>query len=146
MPTFPKLVAALGMAVLALLASQRIMTFRPEGTDFGNFIWVNLALGLVMGWVVIGRRAGRGMAAGVSNGFTGVVALVFWGLFVQAVAQMVELANRNRYSGPFEALSDIFQIMADYGLELLDAPLITMLLVGAIVIGLVTEIAALRRG
>ena len=146
MPTFPKLVAAIGLAVLAYFASQLIMTFRPEGTDYGNFVWYNVALALVLGWMVIGRRAGRGFAAGISNGFTGVVALVLWGLFLQAVAQMVELANRNRYSGPFEALSDIFQIMADYGLELVDGRLITMLLVGAVLIGIIVELVALRRG
>ncbi len=141
MPTAAKLVAALCLAALGFIVSEQIKPLMPEGTDFGIFSFVNLALGLICGWVIVGSRAGRGFAAAIGNGVTGVAALVFWGLFVQGCNKMVDEAMRNRYDGPVEAFAAVFELIGEYLVIMNDSTVITTLLVGALILGLLTEFA-----
>jgi hypothetical protein len=142
MPSAARLVAAVGLAVLAFIASGMIMPLMPESTDFGYFTIVNMVLGVLCGWFVMGKRAGRGTTAAINNGFTGMVSLVFWGLFVQGCNEMVRLAMRNRYDNAFEAVIAIFELMAEYGMVLLNGPLILVLVFGGVIVGLLTEHAS----
>ena len=57
MPDAAKLVAALGMGVLAFIVSFMIMPLFEEETNFGWFVQVNVVVGLIVGWTVIGSRA-----------------------------------------------------------------------------------------
>jgi len=141
MPDAARLVAALSLALIAFIVSGQIMPLMPEGTNFGWFTYVNMALGILCGWIVMGKRAGRGITPAINNGLTGVAALVFWGLFVQGVYEMVRLAMRNRYDGPFEALAAIFEIGLDYGTTILVPTVVLTLLAGAVLAGLATEFA-----
>lgn len=144
MPTAAKLVAALCLAALGFGVSELIKTLMPASTAFGIFSIINAGLGLVIGWIVVGNRAGRGQAAAVGNGITGVVALVFWGLFVQAVNEMVEEAMKHQYDGPVEAFAATFEIMVDFGEVLLNPTVLLALICGALVTGFFSEIAAGR--
>lgn len=139
MPNAARLVAAVGLTILAFIASGMIIPLLPEGTNVGYFPFVNMALGWLVGWYVMGKRAGRGVTAAINNGFTGVVSLVFWGLFVQGCYEMVRLAMRNRYGDAFESLLAIFEIMIENGKILLDLQLIVTLVVGGVITGLLTE-------
>lgn len=141
MPNAARLVAALCLAVLAFIVSGQVMPRMPEGTDFGYFTYVNMGLGLICGWVVMGKRAGRGITAAINNGLTGIAALVFWALFVQGCYQMVHLAMRNRFDGPFEAIFAVLKIGMDYGMVLLVPNILVTLLIGALVSGVATEFA-----
>ena len=141
MPDAARLVAAICLAIIAFLVSQMVMPLMPEGTDFGYFTYVNLAIGVLCGWIVMGKRAGRGIVPAINNGLTGVAALLFWGLFVQGTYEMVDLAMRNRYGGPFEALAAIFEIGLEYGLMILVPNIIATILVGGVLAGLATESA-----
>lgn len=142
MPTAPKMVAAVLLALLGYVVSNQIRPLMPEGTGFGIFNYVNAAIGFVCGWLIVGARAGRGISAGISNGFTAMVAMVFWGLFVQAANEMVRLAMRNRYSGPFEALADVFTIGVDYGATMMVWPIILTLFAGGVATGILAEISS----
>ncbi|MFW2541612.1 TrgA family protein [Primorskyibacter sp. 2E107] len=144
MPTAAKLVAALCLAALGFGVSELIKTLMPASTAFGSFSFINAGLGLVVGWIVVGNRAGRGQAAAVGNGITGVVSLVFWGLFIQAVNEMVKKAMQHHYDGPVEAFVAVFQIMVDFGAMLLDPKVLLALLCGALVTGYFSEVAAGR--
>ena len=144
MPTAAKLFAAICLAALGYVTSEIIKTIMPASIDFGIFSILNACLGLVIGWTVVGNRAGRGMSAAISNGFTGMVFLVFWGLFIQGCNEMVRLAMRHRYDGPFEAIVAIFQLMTEYAAIMLDIKVILTLLLGAIGTGIVAEAAAAR--
>lgn len=144
MPTASKLVAAVCLAIIAFIVSGQIMPLMPEGTDFGYFTVVNIALGLIVGWVAMGKRAGRGFAAAVTNGLTGIALLVFWGLFVQGCYEMFRRAMRNRYDGPFEAVMAIFEIGVGYGAVLLATNIIGTLLIGGVIAGLATDFANKR--
>ena len=141
MPTASRLIAALCLIVVAFLISGMIIDNGDEGKDYGYFTVVNMLLGAVCGWKIMGKRAGRGWTAGINNGLTGVVSLIFWGLFVQGCYEMFRLAMRNRYDGPFEAVLAIFQIGVEFGKQLLYPEIIATILIGSVVAGVATEIA-----
>jgi hypothetical protein len=141
MPDAARLVAALSLALIAFIVSGMVMPLMPEGLDFGYFTYVNIAIGLACGWIIMGKRAGRGITPAINNGITGAAALLFWGLFVQGVNEMVRLAMRNRYDGPFEAITAVFKIGAEYGMTIMTPGILGTLLIGGILAGLATEFA-----
>ena len=145
MPDAARLVAAICLAGVAFFLSGLVKEafVAAHGTvDFGWFVPVNVVIGLLVGWTSLGPRAGRGISAAITNGITGVVLLVLWGLFVQAGNEMTRLAMRNRYDDVFEAIAAVFQISAEWGLLLLDAPILLAMAIGACVAGLLTEFAS----
>ncbi|NIZ62239.1 tellurium resistance protein [Sedimentitalea sp. CY04] len=144
MPTGAKLTAALCLTLLAFILSGQIKPLMPEGTNFGYFTQINMVIGLIVGWVVMGKRAGRGTAAAINNGISGVAVMLFWGLFIYGCKEMFRLAMRNRYGGPFEALSEIFVIGLDYAIIIFVPQVIGMVLIGALASGLATESASRR--
>lgn len=144
MPTTGKGVAAILMAILAWYASEMFRPLMPDGTGFGWFNEVNVALGVLSGWIVIGSRLNYGYNNAIGAGLTGVGALVFWAVFLQSFNEMLRLALENRYDGPVEGVVSIFEIGIDYLFTMWHMPLIVLLVVGGIVIGLVSELAARR--
>ena len=141
MPDAARLVAAACIGFLGFIVSFMIMPLMPESTAFGYFAWVNLVLGILAGWIVMGKRAGRGITAAINNGLGGVAALVIWGLLVQAIYEMFEKAMANWYKGPFDALVAVFELMAEYGVVLIDPTVIFTLIAGGVMAGLATEFA-----
>lgn len=140
-PNASQLVASTSLAIIAFIVSGQIMPLMPEGMDFGYFTYVNMALGIVVGWVVMGKRAGRGITPAINNGLTGVAVLVFWGLFVQGCYEMVRRAMANRYDGPFEAVAAIFELALDYAMDIFVPNILLTLLIGGVLAGLATEYA-----
>jgi len=141
MPDAARLIAATCLALLAFIVSGQVVPLMPEGTDFGYFMWINMGLGVAVGWKFMGPRAGRGTTAAITNGITGIAVLVFWALFVQGCAEMIKLAMRHRYDGPFEAIIAIFEIGAEYALIIMVPQILITFLVGGILSGLATEFA-----
>lgn len=144
MPTPAKLIAAIGLGAVGWIGSDLIRPLMPPDTNFGWFNYVNLALGLVCGWVVTGKRVGHGYAEGFSAGLTGLGALVFWALFAQSLNEMLERALDRRYDGPVEGIIAMFELAAEFGAYLLDGPLIAFLCLGGILTGIVAEWVARR--
>ena len=143
-PSAGNLVAGMCLMVVAFVVSGMIPALLPEGTDMGYFTVVNLVLAFVVGWRTIGSRVGRGTTSAITIGLTGSIVLVFWALFVQACNEMTRLAMRNRYGDAFEALIAIFELMTEWFLLMLTAPVLGTLAVGGIISGLVAESAAKR--
>lgn len=139
MPNAASLFAGLSLAVIAFIVSGQIIPLFPEGKDFGYFTVVNMAIGALVGWFLMGRRAGQGITPGVTNGITGVAVMVFWALFVQGCYEMVRLAMRNRYDGPFEAILAIFEIGYEYGVIIAQPNILWTLVIGAVCSGLLAE-------
>lgn len=144
MPTAAKLVSAILLAFLAYILSNLIRPLLPEGTPFGNFNYINAFIGLCVGWVVVGSRAGRGFVPGINNGLTGTAVLMIWGLGVHACIRMFREAMRNRYDGPMEAVTAIFLIASEFGALIATLPVILTAVVGAVVVGLAADSAARR--
>mgnify|MGYP003565463672 CR=1 FL=1 len=144
MPTFARLVAALMLGAVGWLVSDLIRPLMPEGTDFGIFNYVNAGLGILMGWRVTGKRLGRGFSNGLSAGLTGAAALVFWGLVVHSLTEMLELALDLRFSGFMQAINAMLRIMTDYAGVLANGAIIIALVGGGIATGLIGEWVARR--
>ena len=140
--TASRVVAALFLAITGWVASRLIMPLMPESTSFGIFEYVNAALGAVVGWIVIGSRAGRGMSNAIGVGFTAGVVLTFWGLFLQASREMFALANRRRYDGPVEAIVGIFEIGIEYLAIMATPTVLGALALGGILSAVFAERAA----
>ncbi|WP_147104844.1 TrgA family protein [Tateyamaria sp. syn59] len=141
MPDAAKLVGGVCLAILAFVVSGMIMPLFEEDKNFGWFVYVNVAVGFISGWMVIGTRAGRGMTSAVNVGLTGPVVMVFWGLFIQSCNEMVRVAMKNRYDGAFEAIVAIFQIGAEWALLMATIPIWATLLAGGVISGVLTEYA-----
>lgn len=139
MPTAARAVSSLLMAGLAWIASEMIRPLMPEATSFGIFNYVNVALALLCGWRVTGKRLGFGWMTGISAGLSGVAALVFWAVFLQSLYKMLDMALDRRFDGLMEGLTNIFEIGVDYLLILADGPLIAVLVAGGLLIGLIGE-------
>lgn len=144
MPTAARLMGAICLAIVGFVISTMVMPLMPESTDFGYFIPINIVLGLLAGWIVMGKRVGRGVTAAINNGLTGVFVLMLWGISVQAINEMVRLAMRNRYDNAFEALTAVFQIGAEYAWIISTVPIGIALLISAVLSGLLTEFAGNR--
>ncbi|WP_299774719.1 TrgA family protein [uncultured Tateyamaria sp.] len=141
MPDAAKLVAALGLGLLAFIVSGMIMPLFEEDTNFGWFTYVNIVVGAITGWMVIGSRAGRGLTSAVNVGLTGPIVMVFWALFVQSCNEMVRIAMKNRYDGAFEALLAIFQIGSEWAILMSTVSIWATLLIGGVITGILTEYA-----
>ena len=144
MPTAARLMAAVCLAAVAYVISRMVMPLMPESTDFGYFVPLNIGLGLLVGWFVMGPRAGRGTTAAINNGFAGVFVLMLWGVGIQAINEMTRLAMRNRYDGPFEAITEIFTIGMEFALTIATVPIGLTLIVLAVISGLLTDFADRR--
>lgn len=144
MPTASRLVAAVCLAALAWMLSEMVKPLFEENKPFGNFSIINLVIGLIVGWKVIGSRAGRGMAAGINNGLTGGLVLYFWVLFLHSGYKMFQISMRGRYDGAFDAAGAVFDIMYEHATITASALVITSLIVGAALTGLIAEFTAER--
>lgn len=144
MPTAARLIAALALSVTAYLASAQVIPLLPEGTDVGYFFQVNMGIGLAVGWVYMGKRAGGGLVPALNNGLTGAALLLLWALFVQGCWEMFRLAMRHRYGGPFDALGAIFTIAIDYFFLVAVPAVLLPLFVGGCISGILTNAAYKR--
>ncbi len=144
MPTGARLFSGVALAILAFIVSGQVMPLMPEGTDFGYFTLINMGVGLVVGWVVMGPRTGRGFAAGLTNGLTGMLSMVFCCLFIYGMIKMFDRAMDRRYDGPFEAVIAIFELAVKYATDILVPNVLITLLVGGICAGFAGEFAAKR--
>ena len=141
MPTAARLMAAICLAVVGFVISFMVMPLMPESTDFGNFVYINTIIGVLTGWMVMGKRAGRGITAAINNGLGGALMLVLWALLLYSSFMMFDRAMANWYNGFFAAFAAVFQFMAENVLILLDPMVIFSLAFGGVLAGLATEYA-----
>jgi hypothetical protein len=144
-PTAAKLVAALVLAATGYVTSEAVKPLLPEDTVFGMFSLVNAVLGLLCGWIIVGPRAGQGASYSLGAGLSGVAALAFWGLLVQAARQSFYLSLGRRFDGPMEAILDMLNQALEWGLLMLwHPPAAGALILGGAIAGLLSEFAALN--
>lgn len=144
MPTGARLTAAISLAILAFVLSGQVMPLMPEGTDFGYFTPINMVLGVLTGWIYMGKRVGGGVVPAINNGLTGVAVMVLWALFIQGAWEMFRLAMRHRYGGPFEALKAIFDLSLEYFFVIAVPSVLIPMAVGGCLVGLLAESAHRR--
>lgn len=144
MPTAGRLTAAVCFAALGLAFAFLSTPFFPEANAPWFWFPMSGALGLIVGWKVVGSRVGHGMAAGIGNGITGTVALMFWILFFTSFAEMIKKSMRHAYDDPVEAIVGVFEIMGEYAVQFADVSLGIFLAVSAVVLGFIVEFIGSR--
>lgn len=144
MPTGGKLIAAVCFAALAFFISGLIIPFLPEGTPVGKFGPINALIGLIMGWVIMGKGAGKSLRQSLGYGLTTLAATVFWCLVAWAGWAMLQNSLRLRYDGPMDALKDMAQLAIDYAKLIAVQAVVIPALVGALFMAWVTDFFARR--
>jgi hypothetical protein len=139
MPTAPRLIAAICLAFLGWFVSGMIIPLLPDGTKIGWFVWVNTGIGVLVGWKVMGPRVGTGGITGFGIGLTGMVALVFWGLLIHSLVEMIYQSLKMRYEGPMDALVGMIGISLGFVRIMATPEVIVTLLVGGLLAGLLTQ-------
>ena len=139
MPTFAKAIAALYMAAFAWIGSDLVVPLLPDRTPVPWLHEMNAFVGLIMGWTVLGSRAGDRYGAAISHGLTTMVAILFWCLVIWAGYEMTLRSTRLLYDGPMEAIADFFTLALKYLGYLLDIKMIGFLVVGSAFGGVVAE-------
>lgn len=142
MPTANNLVAAICLALLGAVVAEFIKPQLPEGFDAGRMTLICAGLGLLIGWRVMGPKAGKGRAIG--NGITGVVALIVCGLLLFGGMEMLRMSLKRRFKDPIDALEHVVTMAAEYSLYLAHPAVIVSLVVGVLISGLATEHAYKR--
>lgn len=145
MPTAAKLVAAIAYGLVAWGASRALVPSFPENADLGYFAHVNVAIGALSGWFVMGQMAGAGYGAAVTSGIRTTGVMVFYALLAHAIWAMLERALDMRYDGIMEALTGVFAQFGKFGLVLLGAPVaVGVVLIGGVAAAWGSEFAARR--
>ena len=133
MPTAGRLAGAITYGALALYLSELLRpVFEEEGLTL-TFTLSNGVIGVLVGWIIAGSRAGRGYPAAIGYGITAGVALVFWFAFVWSFLEMIERSLDKRYKGALEAV-----------MEGATPVTIGTLVVGALMAALVTDFIGQR--
>ncbi|MBC7156672.1 MAG: TrgA family protein [Rhodobacteraceae bacterium] len=144
MPTAARALSALMFAALAGIAAALAIPYLPDGTPPGRMVPASALIGLLCGWLSMGRLVGQSYPLAAGNGFRTTVVTIFWVVTAFSVWEMLERSYERRYRGITDALVGTFDIALGY-LRLLAAPEVAgVLVLGGIVAGLLAE-AAHRR-
>lgn len=139
MPTAGKLIGAVLFAAMAWYVSDLVKPLLPEGTPTGMLSPINAVFGWLMGWRIMGRRAGEGFVSATGLAITTGVAIVFWCLLAWGGYEMYDRSIRKLYDGPFEALQDMAQQMIEYGKLAAEPNVVLSWFVGSLLAGWITE-------
>lgn len=142
MPTAAKLIAAVCFAAVGWFATHLYLPQLPEGTQTGLIREIAAFIGLICGWRILGRLAGKGYGESMGLGLRTSVTIVFWVLLFAGIHEMVVRSTKLRYDGPMEAVLGAFDIMLGYGQLLGQPQMLAVLALGGIVAGYSAEYAA----
>ncbi|NRB00739.1 MAG: TrgA family protein [Rhodobacteraceae bacterium] len=144
MPTAAKIVGAVLFAALAYFVTDLMKPTLPEGTQVGLFSPINAFFGFIMGWRLIGARAGNGLYAAFGSGLTAAAATFFWCLLFWGGHQMLDKSIKLRYSDPTEALTDMASMMMEDAVTVSNLETLGALIVGSFLVAWLTEGASRR--
>lgn len=144
MPTGGKLVAALTFAALAYFISDLMKPLFPEGTQVGMFSEVNGLVGLIMGWLVMGKGAGKTYRQSLGYGMTTLVTTAFWCLVIWSGYEMLKRSIRLYYDGPVEALQEMAALFLGYARFAIEQQVLIPAIIGAVFVSWLTEYFARR--
>lgn len=146
MPTAARLITALAFAVVGFFTAELYKPGLPPETQWGRFTLICTVIGLLCGWIVMGRLAGRGTRTALGAGLRTSATMLFHAMILFSVYEMILRALRKRYPGVFEAIEGTFDIILIYGAALLRPEPLIALVAGGLLAGLLTEWVARRAG
>jgi len=139
MPTAARLFASIAFTVLGYLATGIYRSGLPSETPTGALLPVCAAIGFLCGWIVMGKRVGKGYYAAAGTGVRTAATMVFFALLGFSVYEMVLRSMRKRYDGVFSAIEGTFDIILIYGAPLLRPDPVIALVVGGVLGGMLAE-------
>ncbi len=142
MPTAAKLVAGIFFAALGWFVADLTKPYLPEGRSFVYLSPGLAAVGLFVGWRFTGKRIGSGMGGAFGIGLSSAFLLWFVGLFAFSFYEMIRLSLRKSYDGPVEAVQAIVEIGLEFGMIMSQPDVIGTLVVGSLLGGWLTQLAA----
>jgi hypothetical protein len=144
MPTGGKLIGAMIFAALAYFLTDLVKPLLPEGSRLGWFAPLNGLIGFIMGWTILGRRAGKSYRHAFGYGFTTLAATAFWCLFCWAGYEMLGRSMKLYYDGPVEALQEMAQLFVGYAKIAAVQDVVLPAVVGTVFVSWFTEFFARR--
>lgn len=146
MPTGGKLIAALAFGALAYFISDLIkpLLIDTEGSRVGMLSVVNGIVGMLMGWMIMGKGAGKTYRQSIGYGFTTMAAITFWCLIIWSGHKMLGRSVAMRYDGPMEALQQMAAMSIDYARLVSVQEILIPAAVGTVFVSWLTEFFARR--
>ena len=146
MPTAGKLIGAITFAALAYFISDLVkpLLIETEGTRTAWFSPINALIGLLCGWTIMGRGAGKTYRTSFGFGLTAMAAITFWALVAWSGYKMIIRSMAGRYDGPTHALQEMAQLAIDYALLASVNEVVIPAIVGALFVAWLTEFFARR--
>ena len=142
MPTASRFIGAIFFAAIAFYVSELFKLQMPEGRNFGNFSFYNAAIGLICGWVFLRLPRGLRMSSSIGHGLSAMAAVLFWVVLINCISEMLRLSLRKQYDGPLEAILGVFKLALEYGQLLGTTEIISVMLIGGVVGGIICGWAA----
>lgn len=139
MPTAAKGVAALAFGVVGWLMADAYIPNMPYPEQTGYFHWFVAALGVIVGWRVMGNAVGKGYLVAVGSGWKTIIVLVIFALLLFGIYEMLMQSVRMMYDTPTEAILDVFRQMAERSQPLLSVSVIAVAAIGGGLAGILTE-------
>ena len=144
MPTGPKLVGAVCLALLAALVAElsKQSILADHNMSFGYLTPASALVGVFVGWRFLGgTRPEAGLRAEVSHGVTAVIFMMLLGFFVFGSYQMFINALDRHYKDVMQALRGIIDFAIEYAPFLMRVEIIGALVAGAVISGVLTGLA-----
>jgi hypothetical protein len=144
MPTGAKAMSAISFAVVGWLLANAYVPNMPQVQPVGLFRELTALIGLVVGWKVMGTSVGKGYIAAAGAGLKTVIVLIFMALLLFATYEMLLKSVKMVYDGPMDAVLDIFLGMYDRAGPLVSTGVVTVMVVGGMIGGILAENANRR--
>ena len=139
MPTAAKLIAALVLAIFGYFVADNIKPLLPEGTPTNWLYQVSMFVPIICGWRIMGRLVGKGYRLSFNAALYATVASAFFVVLTFAIAEMLKRSTRLQYDGPMEAVVNMFGILVEYSLLLINPGPAMYLAICAIILGPLAE-------
>ncbi len=139
MPTAGRLAAALAFFIYGWSIALQATPLFPEGNPPNYILPLSIIVSVLIGWRVVGTRAGRGLSSAIGIGLTAAFLYVLWMVFLISFWDMIKRSLRLFYRGPMEAVVDVFDLMMQFTLRMADINLVFSIFVGAVICALIAE-------
>lgn len=144
MPTAAKATGAATFAIVGWLVANAYVPGMSDAGAAGGFREYSAVIGVFVGWSVMGNSVGKQYIDSIGYGWKTVIVLVFYAILFISIYEMLRQSTRMVYDGPIEAILDIFARMLDRARALLTFGVLTAMIIGGAVAGLLTEAASRR--
>jgi hypothetical protein len=144
MPTAAKGMAAATFAVAGWLTANVYVPNMPDVQAVGSFRELTGVLGAIVGWSVMGKSVGKGYLRSIGAGWKTMIVLVFFGLLLFGIYEMLLKSVKMHYDGAFEAFLDVFMQMLKRAPPLWTTEVFSTMVISSGIAGLMAEFANRR--